>query len=133
MARTVKIDVNGEKLTVQVPSAPAVLPNDLKGKWEEAYIGAFKEAAEDQSRGESERYQFALREANRVLKVGDLPKNYEEAVAFPAWKAHSREEVEITVASGKDSLKKKVLKLVTIDGRKASFDVPSKAEKQKTA
>lgn len=124
--RQVKIStLDGDQL-VNVPDAPALLPQDLRKKWQDEYVTGYKEAAADSSRGEGERAQHALREANRVLRV-TAPGNLDEAKALPEWQVSHREEVEVTRMQGREAVKKKVLKVVTIDGKKYEFAVPKSA------
>ncbi len=118
---TAKIKVGNEELVVPVPDSPAVLPSELQSKWRSAYIDAYKRAAEDNSRPASDRPQYALQEANRILRVPPV-ETEDDARKLASWQVIQRGE---RVVNGR-----KVFFVVTIEGRKHSFDVgPAKSEK----
>ncbi len=99
---------------VKIPAAPAELPAGLHKKWAATYLTAFQQVkADDENANDGDCHQAARREANRMLRV-EAPTSHKEAMALPDWHCHLREEVD------------GVLKVVTIDGKKYRFDVPSK-------
>ncbi len=103
---------------VIIPAAPSALPAGLQKKWAATYNSAFLQCkADDENASDGDCHQAARREANRLLKV-EAPTSHKEAMALPDWHCHHREE--------KDG----VLRVVTIDGKKYSFDVPKSAEKK---
>jgi hypothetical protein len=106
-----------------VPSAPhfAGMPRDFAGRWEVAYVKAFKQAEVNYPGDETEQRAVATREANRLLAV-DEPENYEQAMAIEDWKVLLRQQFGSQ------------LRVVTIDGKKYSFAIPpAPAEKGKKA
>jgi hypothetical protein len=98
-----------------IPEASKLMPPAMQKKWKATYAEAFEEAKASGQGAESDWHQAARCEANRLLKV-PVPKTYEDAMALPDWQCVLRK-----TEGG-------VLKLVTIDGRKYTFDVPKKAQ-----
>jgi hypothetical protein len=99
---------------INVPAAPAVLPEDLRKKYASTYTAAFKEAkADDENASDGDCHQAARKEANRLLRVAE-PTTHAEATKLPKWHVHHSKEED------------GVLKIVTIDGKKYKFDVPKK-------
>src|SRR5947209_20118110 len=105
-----------EKETVLVPEAHPVLPERLQKRWQKTWLEAYNAAKNEENLDEAGRQQLANKEANRLLRV-TAPKTHEDALALEDWQVHRKVE-----KNGK-------LHIVTIDGRKYSFDVP----KAKTA
>jgi hypothetical protein len=98
---------------IQVPDAPSMLPAKQKKEWVARYEEAFLEAKEDGSKGDGDCRQFALREANRMLRVPVL-KSVDDVKKLEPFHVHHQVE-----KNGK-------LIIVTIDGKKYSFDAPEK-------
>jgi hypothetical protein len=101
-----------EKLNI--PDAPSVLPPGLQAKWKDTYAKAHAEAVNDFPDDTIQQRQTALREANRMIRAPKL-ESFEDAKKLAKYLVHASEE--------KDG----VLKLVTIDGKKYKFPVPTNA------
>ncbi|HZU33719.1 MAG TPA: hypothetical protein VFB79_21575 [Candidatus Angelobacter sp.] len=100
---------------VQVPAAHAVLPEKLQKKWQKTWLDAYNASSREENLDEAGRQQFATKEANRLLRV-PAPKSHEEAMDLEDWQiAHKSEK------GGK-------LRIVTIDGKKHTFDMPTKKD-----
>jgi hypothetical protein len=107
----------------EIVGALAPLPSAKRREWREAYGAAFKQAAIDSPGDESAQRQAALRDANRIFRVGE-PGSLAEARALGEWQLIRRSEQNGTLAG------------VTIDGAKFTFDAPAPAappEKGKAA
>lgn len=100
--------------TIEIPNPPAILPSTLQKKWREDYAAAFRQAELDQSMDLAGRKQYALREANRLLRVPE-PTNYSEARALADWQVIERFE------------RQGELRGVMIDSKKFRFPVPAPA------
>lgn len=87
----------------------------MRAQWRSNWQKAFKQAQIDHPGDDITQRAVATREANRVFRV-DEPTSYEEAMALEDFKVLDRKPV----AGGK-------LAVVTIDGKKYSFDVPAAA------
>jgi hypothetical protein len=105
---------------IEVPAAPAGLPAAVEKRWKETYVAAYKEAQTDEPEQSSAWPQYALRAANKTLRVPE-PENYKDAMRLEPWQFIHRDE--------KDEKGKRVLKLVTRDGKKFTFEVPESAKK----
>jgi len=112
--------MSDEKVKIDVPEVPSVLPPAEQKKWVETYKAAFEEAQNDDPGDVVKQRQSALREANRLLRVEKIT-SADQAKALPKWKLVQCEE--------KDG----VLKVVTIDGKKYSFGVGRGAKQQAPA
>ena len=97
---------------VAVPAAPSVLPEEVAKKWAAEYEEAYKEAARDENNNESACQGYALRQANRHLRVAE-PKSLGD---LKPWQIYSKKEKDGKVT------------VVTIDGRKYRFDAPKAAK-----
>ncbi len=107
-----------DKKTIDVPQAPANLPDKVKTKWEAAYRDAFTEAQRDEPEHSALWAGRALRAANKVLHFAE-PATYDQAMALEDWQFIHRDVAQ----DGKS------LNVVTIHGQKYSF--PVQASKQK--
>jgi hypothetical protein len=101
---------------IKTPTAPKTLPPKLQSEWRKKYVEAFKQAQTDHPDNPVLQEQFALREANRMLRSPEV-KSYEDAAALPDHHVISRKEED-----GK-------LKVVTADGKKHVFDSPKGKDK----
>ncbi len=111
---------------INVPAVPELqgLPESKKQEWRDGYARAFKQAQVDHPEDPLEQRATAVREANRIFRVGEVA-SYEQAMALPDWQVHingdgTRARFE---RNGE-------LRLVTIDGGKFSFPIPRKSTTQ---
>jgi hypothetical protein len=100
---------------ITIPDAPALLPAELQQQWKKTWLKEFKQAQIDHPGDEPEQQSTAARMANRLLSP-DEPESYEDAIAMPNWQCMQRIE-----KNGK-------LWVVTINGKKFSFDIPASAK-----
>jgi hypothetical protein len=112
-------------IEIEVPSAPAGLPQDVREKWEAAYADAFRKSQPkgdysdmEISRQHTEAHHArrkadAIREANRILHTPELT-SYAQAMSLEAWHFVLREP------SGDG----KTLRVVTRHGKKYYFPIP---------
>jgi len=103
---------------IEVPAAPANLPAAVEKKWKEAYVSAFKEAQIDWPEDLPTQKQQALREANRVTKTPEIT-SYSHALSLEDWHFMLRQP----------SADGKTLRVVTRHGKKYTFDIPAKDQK----
>ena len=102
------------------------LPESKKQEWRDDYARAFKQAQVDHPEDPLEQRATAVREANRIFRVGEVA-SYEQAMALPDWQVHINGDGTRARFKRGDELK-----LVTIDGKKFSFPIPRKASKSAT-
>ena len=106
---------------ITVPEAPNYpgLPQTIRQQWRKTYGEAFLRAQKNHPNEVPKQYQVAASEANRIFDVA-APETYAAAMRLEAWQCLLRED------------RGGVLKVVLIDGRKFSFDVPpAEPEKKK--
>ena len=103
---------------IEIPAAPANLPEAVEKKWKEAYAAAFKEAQNDWPDDVPTQKQQSLREANRVVKTPELT-SYSHAASLEEWHFVLR-------AASADG---KTLRVVTRHGKKYTFPIPAKQQK----
>jgi len=113
-----------EEITTPMP--PKRLPAKEQAAWKKKYVEAFRQAQADNPDNEPQQRQYALREANRMLKVPE-PDSYADAMALPEHQlAVMQDEKGKSVPARYE--KEGKLKVVTSDGKKYSFDVPEKGK-----
>ncbi len=103
----------GQAVRSEIPMAPQFpgLPESKQREWRELYAKALKQAKIDHPEDGMEQRAVATREANRIFRVDEL-RNYREAMALESWQVLHLQQMGDQ------------LKVVTIDGKKYSFDVP---------
>jgi hypothetical protein len=109
---------------IKIPAAPRTLPPKLQSDWRKKYVGAYKQSQADYPDNPVLQEQFALREANLMLRSPEL-KSYQDAVDLQEHqlaRTHEGKPARQETEDGK-------LKVVTADGKKYSFDVPAKKKK----
>jgi hypothetical protein len=99
---------------LQIPAPPSFLPEKEQAAWKKKYEEGFKQAQVDEPEDEAAQHRAALKEANRMLRVPEI----ESAAHVKSLPKH---------LFIKNEEKDGVLKVVTIDGKKYSFDVKVKA------
>ena len=104
---------------IEIPAAPANLPQAVEEKWKAAYEAAFAEAQNDWPDDPPTQKQQALREANRVVKTPELT-SYSQTMGLEDWHFALREP-------SKDG---KTLRVVTRHGKKYTFPIPPKAQEK---
>lgn len=100
-----------EKVKVEVPQAPPGLPESIKARWAKAYVDAHEQAQVDHPEDSSAQQQYAVKEANKVVRVPRVV-SLKDLQALEPWH-FVKEPFE---RNGK-------IVAVTIDGKKFSFDV----------
>jgi hypothetical protein len=103
---------------IEIPDAPAGLPDKVAKEWKKTYEASFKEAQNDFPDDTITQKEMALRDANRILKTPELT-SYSQAMSLDDWHFVRREH-------DKDG---KTLRVTTRHGKKFYFDVPAKTQK----
>jgi hypothetical protein len=108
---------------------PANIPEALQKKWSSAHAAAFKQAQVDHPNNESLQRQTARREANKLLRVPKPETHADAAELVKAFQKGTDDGWQILAHGTRTIGGKDHLSIVTADGQRHLYPVPTKGAK----